>query len=150
MEPTDWIAIYAALVATAALGWQMWERRQRRRAQVKLSLGFYDDILYLYIRNRGDHPVRIMTVRFENLVIPVNDDARILISGLDSHVRVPNKSTLGLIPPHDAARVDLRREEILQAGMTFAEPVIATVTTATGDRLHSGYLELPEWNTAEK
>ena len=75
MGTTDWIAVYAALVATAGLGWQAWERRQRRRPQVQPQLRAFTvdgrPGLVLDVRNRGDHSVRVRTASFGRLLTPL-------------------------------------------------------------------------------
>lgn len=65
----DIIAGYAAVVATVAVAWPIWQARQARRPQVEVelhnTLGWRGDqerrALFLEARNRGDHPVRVIT-----------------------------------------------------------------------------------------
>jgi hypothetical protein len=72
LNATDVIAGYAAVVATAALGWEVWKQRQARRLRVDVVV----DGVLLYgppitgiewgvsieVRNHGDHAVRVTMV----------------------------------------------------------------------------------------
>lgn len=65
------IAGYAAVVATAAAAFQIWQARKARRPQIELELIHtqYREgtepylAVFLEARNRGNHPVRIVAAR---------------------------------------------------------------------------------------
>jgi len=65
----DIIAGYAAVVATAAALWPIWRARQAKQPQVEVQLfntlvvkgNEENRTLFLEARNRGDHPVRVVT-----------------------------------------------------------------------------------------
>ncbi len=72
MDATDVIAGYAAVVATAALGWEVWKQRQARRLRVEVVVGgvlLFDPVdlavegaVRIQVRNHGDLAVRVATV----------------------------------------------------------------------------------------
>ena len=127
----------------------MWERRQRRRGQVKVVLSAHDDILYLEVPNRGEHPVRIIGIVLQTLTPILSVESALLISGHESRVQVPDMNAPGLIPARDMATLTMGRDQLLEAGLDFAWPVVAGLTTATGDFFHAGPLKLPHWAADE-
>jgi hypothetical protein len=76
MDATDLIAGYAALVATAAVAWPIWQARKTRRPDVEVAvfITFLRNeateqeyrVMFLEARNRGDHPVRVLTAGISN------------------------------------------------------------------------------------
>jgi hypothetical protein len=73
---SDVIAVYAALVGTAAVAWPVWQARKARRPDVEVALFFTTlrnevsaqefRCLFLEARNRGDHPIRVTTAGVSN------------------------------------------------------------------------------------
>jgi hypothetical protein len=76
VEPADLIAVYAALVGTAAAAWPIWQARKARRPDVEVALFtvlLHSEatdqqyrVMFLEARNRGDHPVRVLTAGISN------------------------------------------------------------------------------------
>jgi hypothetical protein len=75
LEPGDFVAGYAALVATVALGWQIRISLRAKRPQVNLLLDTWRssqagrirrslDEVEIRIRNREDYPVRVERLYF--------------------------------------------------------------------------------------
>jgi hypothetical protein len=72
----DYVAAYAAVVATAAFGWQVWSSYRARRPQVTLWLEAWRtkrsggkitvDDAEVRIRNRGDNAVRVDRLYFRH------------------------------------------------------------------------------------
>jgi hypothetical protein len=80
LEARDFVAGYAALVATIALGWQVWNNHRARRPQVSLLLDKWRfsqegrnlktlDEVEVRIRNREDYPVRVEKLNFASPLI---------------------------------------------------------------------------------
>jgi hypothetical protein len=71
MDVGDIIAGYAALIGTGAAAWPIWQARKARHPDVEVALFFTflrhegsgKELRYLFLeaRNRGDHPVRVLT-----------------------------------------------------------------------------------------
>jgi hypothetical protein len=70
IEGTDPIAVYAAIVSTAAVAWQVWERWQRRIPQVEVELHSAstepESRLWLDVRNRGEYRAHVTLITFRN------------------------------------------------------------------------------------
>ena len=76
MAVSDVIAVYAALVGTAAVAWPVSQARKARRPDVEVALFFTTlrnevsaqefRCLFLEARNRGDHPIRVTTAGVSN------------------------------------------------------------------------------------
>ncbi len=95
MNATDVIAGYAAVVATAALGWEIRKARQARRPQVEVAisyavLGYPDrgmqECAHIEVRNRGDLPVRVTSAGFK------------LQDGSDMIASIPHQQPAATIP----------------------------------------------------
>lgn len=74
VNATDYIAIYAAVVATGGLGWEIRKARQARRPQIEVVVSFAvlgylrgepTNSAHIEVRNRGDIPVRVTSVGFK-------------------------------------------------------------------------------------
>jgi hypothetical protein len=67
MDATDVIAGFAAVVASAALAWEVWKRRQSRRLRLKVQFKAWEGkdgwVLWIRVINLSDFPVRVMNVR---------------------------------------------------------------------------------------
>lgn len=70
-SPTQWIALYAAFVATGTLIWNIYKDGFRDRAKLKLSIGMRElvgsgrtehDVLVFKITNDGGKPIRVTHV----------------------------------------------------------------------------------------
>lgn len=60
----DLVAVYAAVVATGALGWQVYQWRLDRNAALEISIHLDKDRTFINgtIRNNNDYPVKILGV----------------------------------------------------------------------------------------
>jgi hypothetical protein len=111
LQVSDIIAIYAALVGTAAVVWPVWQARKARRPDVEVALflttlrnevsgqGFR--CLFLEVRNRGDHAIRVTTAGISNEKI----DYRFMPGRID----VAKK---GAAFPHASIDDDFPRDEL--------------------------------------
>ncbi len=113
MNATDVIAGYAAVVATAALGWEIRKARQARRPQVEVAisyavLGYPDrgmqECAHIEVRNRGDLPVRVTSAGFK------------LQDGSDMIASIPHQQPAATIPgviePRDSGFTYLLKDEL--------------------------------------
>jgi hypothetical protein len=75
LEPRDYVAGYAAIVATAAFGWQVWSTFRAKRPQVTVLMDTWKssqasakrrtlDEAKVRIRNREDYAVRVDKLYF--------------------------------------------------------------------------------------
>jgi hypothetical protein len=136
VDATDWIAGYAAVVSTAALGWQILKERRARRPQVEVKVG--NAILsypgrgvvesaHIEARNRGDLPIRVTSAGF-NLQ---DGTARTL-----AVIQQPPGATLpGAIGPRDSGMTYLLLDDL--GPLDPFRPLVGWVSLSTGERIHS-------------
>jgi hypothetical protein len=132
------IAIYAALVASASLAWQVytwWYRRQSRiEVDVRMAVAAPAvavtlEALSVTATNRSEHVVRITGVG-----VDLQDDRE-----MQFHQVVPmHGATLpGPIQPHDSGSALLMREDVEREGLDIYKPITAWVRLATGEMVKS-------------
>lgn len=129
------IAGYAAVVSTAALGWQVYSWRHKRQSHVdvdaRLALAFLPDsdspekVVAVSVANRSDHPVRVTGAGLD-----LQDG-----SGYQLHHvgQFPGSTLPGMVEPYDSASAFLPLEQIEAEGIDFSRPVIAWARLATGE-----------------
>jgi hypothetical protein len=111
LEVSDIIAVYAALVGTAAVAWPVWQARKARRPDVEVVLilttlrneisGEEFRCLFLEAHNRGNHPIRVTTAGVSN--------EKINYSFMPGRIDVRRK---GAAFPHASIGDDFPRAEI--------------------------------------
>lgn len=135
------VAIYAALVATASLAWQvyLWRHRRQTRLKVETELGFVTanvastdvvdgertEVVLLRAINHSDFPVRITAAGFT-----ANDGVQIPL-GSPRH----GSSLPGRIEPHDSGLALVTPGELEAKGADLDEPMTAWVVLSTGERI---------------
>lgn len=135
MNPDDLIAGYAAVVATIALGWQVWRELQARslRLTVKLeSLGRSGQdgeqswVLWITVINASEYDVRVARVTIGQLIGPERDGRSLMA--------VKGNELPGIIPARDS-RTELLHPEVGLLGATLDPqiPLVVRVETATGE-----------------
>ncbi len=129
----DAIAGYAAVVATAALGWQVWNATRPHRPDINVGL---DVVLLrdpdlggrlvcrLVVRNRGSHRIRVEQVAIRMPGRPFIDVD--LTEDNTIHATVP-----GAVEPSDAGIVLFRPEVLREAGVDLRRPVEAYAQLST-------------------
>jgi hypothetical protein len=109
----DPVAIYAAVVSTIALGWQIQKERRARRPQVEVQvsyalLGYPNrdpaEAVEITARNRGDLPVRVNSAGFD-----LQDRSG---NALAITWQPPGATLPGAIGPRDSGFTYLLREEL--------------------------------------
>jgi hypothetical protein len=136
MDATDWIAGYAAVVSTVAVGWQILKERRAQRPQIEVKV-MNAMLTYparepawsiqIEARNRGDLPVRVSSAGF-NLQDGSGNTVAI--------IQPPPGATLpGLIGPRDAAMTYLLMEDL--GPLDPYRPLVGWVSLSTGERIHS-------------
>lgn len=114
LEPKDWVAGYAAIVATASLGWQVWNSYRARRPQVTLLLDTWRssqegskrtlESVQIRIRNREDYAVQVDRLYFR-------DPVQTLFHGPPVAADIENGDVDGLpfeVPAREVASLTLR------------------------------------------
>lgn len=140
MDVAGWIvAGYAAVVSTAALGWQVlsWllARKNRVKVIVKAALlgmddGSMIDAVSVEVVNRSDHAVRVTGVG-----LYLQDG-----SGRQMHqVTAPPGATLpGTVKSHDSGSTFFVAEDLMrEAGIDVYEPIAGWVNLSTGETVSS-------------
>jgi len=132
----DPVAIYAAVVSTIALGWQIRKERRARRPQVEVKVSYAllgypsrgpAEVAHIEARNRGDLPVRVNSAGF-NLQDGSGNALAI--------TRQPPGATLpGVIGPRDAGFTYLLEDEL--GPLDLYRPLVGWVSLSTGERIHS-------------
>lgn len=139
MDATIAIAGYAAIVSTAALGWQVYSWRDQRRSHVaveaRFALAILPDsdpaakVVAIGVANRSDHPVRVTGAGLD-----LQDD-----SGYQLHTfgQFPGATLPGVVSPRDSASAFLPLEKVEEEGIDITEPVTAWARLATGELVKS-------------
>jgi hypothetical protein len=135
MEATDWIAGYAAVVATAAFGWEVWKTIRARRppVEVKLSnalLTFLPDppwAAMVNVLNHGSQPIRVNSAGFN---FQDGSGQTVVI------MQPPPRATIpGVVEPGDAGQTWLLLDEL--GPLDPFRPLVAWASLATGQRIDS-------------
>jgi hypothetical protein len=112
MNPGDLIAGYAAVMATIALGWQVWRERQAHRLRLTVKLeslgpsgkdGEQSWVLWISVINASEYDVRVARVTIGQL-IGSELDGRSLMT-------VKGNELPGTIPARDS-RTELLHPEV--------------------------------------
>ena len=137
MDAGDVTAIYAAIVATSALGWQIyvWRHARAQRVHVDVSYGFLAfghgpvEAVMIKVINRSDRAVIV-----EDAGVDAQDGSgRTLIIP-----RPPPGATLpGKLDPDSNGTTWLLREEVDEAGVDVHEPLTGYARLATGETIKS-------------
>ena len=128
------IAIYAAVVATGSLVWQIftWRHKQRSRVEVSVRIaiaapapGVTQQAISITAANRSEHAVRVTSVGLD-----LNRD-----DGWQFHQAVPilGASLPGIVQPHDAGVGMIDRENAEEEGLDLFQPVVAWIRLSTGE-----------------
>jgi hypothetical protein len=132
----DPVAIYAAIVSTVALGWQILKERRARRPQVDVKValaliappgGEVLETVQIEARNRGDHPIRVTSAGFN-----VQDDSG---NTVVMTWQPPGSTLPGVIGPRDSGMTYLLRDEL--GPLDVFRPLVGWVSLSTGERVHS-------------
>jgi hypothetical protein len=135
---TATIAVYAAIVASASLAWQIyvWKHRRQTRVVVSVrlavaapSVGVTIQALSITATNRSDHAIRVTGVGVD---LGRGD-------GVQFHQVLPLEgATLpGLVQPQDSGNALVMRDELEREGLDIFAPVTALVRPATGESIQS-------------
>lgn len=114
MEAGNWIAVYAAVVGTAGVSWQVyaWWRRGRPRATLKIehysifSATGEESGLVVVVTNRGDHKINVTAAGL------YSQDK----SGRWSHFGQATGSIPGYVDAHDQGSLRIPRQHFLGGG----------------------------------
>jgi hypothetical protein len=131
----DPIAIYAAVVSTVALGWQIQKERRARRPQVEVRaymglLSFPTGMrpaLQIEARNRSDHPTRVASAGFH-----VQDNSGDVLAIFSDQ---PGATIPGVIPARDSGFTYLLPDQL--GKLDPNRPVVAWVSLSTGERINA-------------
>lgn len=120
------LAIYAALVGTAAFGWSVYQWVRGRRPDVLVLPGASASSssgrkVQATVVNRGTHPIRIGTYSFRR-------------PNVDPH-QVWFNDELAPIPPSDAVMVEVPLDEVVD--WKAGDELVAEVELTTGDTFRS-------------
>jgi hypothetical protein len=136
MDATDWIAGYAAVVSTVAVGWQILKERRARRPQVEVKVSY--GLMFIpprggagsvqvEARNRGDHPLRATSAGFK--VQDASENVATIVH------QPPGATIPGVIQPRDSGFTYLLENELGPLDPT--RPLVGWVSLSTGERFHS-------------
>ena len=133
MDTELWIALVAALLAAASLGWQLGaalgrRRRDRIEVEVRLGLPVYSQgggrwAVFIEVTNGSEHPIRWVSASLEL------GDGRTLY--LMDHP--PGGDLPAVIQPHDSHHTWVDCAEVERQGVDLHEPVAAVVKMAAGE-----------------
>jgi hypothetical protein len=132
---TTAIAIYAAVIGTLGLAWQVysWRRANSTTIRVKLSNGFMPGV--------ADHAAMITAINQSNHVVKVSSAGFITQDGSKQDVvlmAAPFGATLpGPIEPRDSGMTWLDVEEAMRIGLDIYRPLVGWVRTSEDQRFES-------------
>jgi hypothetical protein len=128
-----WLALVAALLAAASLGWQLGaalgrRRRDRIDVDVRLGLPVYSQgggrwAIFIEVTNGSEHPIRWVSASLELR------DGRTLY--LMDHP--PSGDLPVVIQPHDSHHTWVDCAEVERQGVDLRQPVAAAAKMATGE-----------------
>jgi hypothetical protein len=133
LDTEVWIALAAALLAAASLGWQLGaalgrRRRDRIEVEVRLGLPVYSQgggrwAIFIEVTNGSEHPIRWVSASLEL------GDGRVLY--LMDHP--PGGELPSVIQPHDSHHTWVDCAEVERQGVDLRQPVAAAVKMASGE-----------------
>ena len=143
------VAIAAAVLALAALGWQLLGLRRRLRrcveVDVRLGLPIYpqgggDWSVFVEVRNGTDHPVRWVAAALE-----LADGRRLYLMH-----QPPGGELPAVLQPHDTHQTWAPCRILEQSGLELTEPLLGTAKLDTGEVVHSSKRRLVSRSAAKR
>lgn len=131
------IAIYAAIVGSGALGWQVFQWSHARRVRLvvtarRAAIGFGPDnippVVAISAVNNSDFQVNIAAA---------GTDMQDGSGGTLNMMPMPGATIPGVVAPHDSATAFLRQDSAEEAGLDLYQPVRAWVRLSTGQTIYS-------------
>ena len=123
MDTGVWLALAAALLAAASLGWQLGaalgrRRRERIEVEVRLGLPVYSQgggrwAIFIEVTNGSEHPIRWVSASLEL------GDSRMLY--LMDHP--PGGDLPAVIQPHDSHHTWVDCAEVERQGVDLRQPI---------------------------
>ena len=138
MDAGDITAIYAAVVATAALGWQVFQWRHRRKSHVSVDVklaifpmtaGGVRDGVTIDVTNRSERPIRVTSAG-----LFMQDGSR---RTFVQPQQPPGAELPGIVESYDSKLTYFWREDLTAAGFDLTRPLQAWANLATGEQERS-------------
>jgi hypothetical protein len=137
MGSTTAIAIYAAVVATAGVAWQVytWLRLHGTRVRVTVSNAFLTfpdhlpQVAMITVRNLGGHPIRVTSAGFDFQ----DGSGRTVVLTQPP----PGASLPGIVQPRDSAETWVEEQHFTSSGIDVFRPLVAWARLATGETFKS-------------
>jgi hypothetical protein len=135
---TTALAIYAAVVATCGIGWQIYTWWHGRRLHVRVGVriaqtydatGHWKDWVVITAVSRTNYPVRTTNAGLKAESLPGKT-----LWCVNAH---PLATIPGVIPPHDSAQAFLDAESMAKDGLDLGQPIRACVALSTDERVWS-------------
>jgi hypothetical protein len=132
MDPSgwNWVAVYAAAVATLSVGWQVftWARGRASRLKVTVKPAVLTPqglgVVCLTAMNESQHPLRVTSAGLE-----AQDGSGATVPAWEPF---PGGELPHVIPPHDEHPVFMELDGLRSLGFDFRRPVVAYFGTAEG------------------
>jgi hypothetical protein len=142
LTPTDVIAGYAAIVATAALGWEVSKeiRSRRLKIEVEVTSEFFsvDDKpswwARIEVRNHSDRPIRVESVGF--------DFQADLVKAVMIKDQEPGMTVPGVIAAHDSGFARFPKDKLDRYGVDTTQPLAGWARLSTGERFEAELVKL--------
>jgi hypothetical protein len=132
------IAVYAAIVATGGLAWQVWTWWIRKRLRCEVRVGLWNVLVAqgsqpgvgVEVVNQSERPVRVTHVAFRKQ--GGSPDEWLVPTTMWRPFQLPFN-----MDAHDSGSVMYDRERCEQGGMDWTLPVVVAVWLSTGERFES-------------
>ncbi|MGO9960776.1 MAG: hypothetical protein ACLP50_33160 [Solirubrobacteraceae bacterium] len=131
---TTALAIYAAMVATGGIAWQIYTWRHGRRPHIVVTVemaypmtltGPTPPMIAITAISHTNHPVRATNAGIRADSVPGQT-----AWGVRPH---PLSSIPGVIPPHDSAQSFVDAQSLVNQGVDLHQPLCGAVRLSTGE-----------------
>ena len=143
MEAGNFVAGYAALVATIALAWNIYSARAatKRKVEVQVQFAFIPDlagnvqeVVTVTVTNHGQAPVSATSAGLD-----LQDGSR---GTIITPFPPPGADLPGIIPPNESRMTYFAREDLEDKGFDLRRRLTGWANLATGERVTSKRVQL--------
>jgi hypothetical protein len=156
LEPRDIAAGYAAIVATASLGWQIWNSYRAKRPEVALFLEAWRssqaggmrtlESADIRIRNRQDHTIRVdqLYFRYTPATAPLIGQSALCGPSVPAEIETGEVDALPFeVPPREVVSLTIRPSQPFAWRSTTGNEAIPAVVMELSRGQSNGLMLIP-------